>query len=69
MDAGAGDGLSAFGALTKLGPPGRVLFSDISQDRLDHAQAWLHPLAPMIVAISSKPPSTASVRYEANQSA
>jgi ubiquinone/menaquinone biosynthesis C-methylase UbiE len=39
LDAGAGDGLIAFGALAKLGPSGRVIFNDISQDLLDHAQA------------------------------
>jgi arsenite methyltransferase len=39
LDAGAGDGLIAFGALAKLGPAGRVIFNDISQDLLDHAQA------------------------------
>jgi ubiquinone/menaquinone biosynthesis C-methylase UbiE len=33
---GAGDGLIAFGALERLGPPGHVIFSDISQDLLDH---------------------------------
>ena len=36
LDVGAGDGLIAFGALERLGPPGRVIFSDISQDLLDH---------------------------------
>lgn len=39
LDAGAGDGLIAFGALAKLGPSGRVIFNDISQDLLDHAKA------------------------------
>jgi ubiquinone/menaquinone biosynthesis C-methylase UbiE len=39
LDVGAGDGLVAFGALGRLGPPGRVIFSDISQDLLDHARA------------------------------
>jgi arsenite methyltransferase len=36
LDVGAGDGLIAFGALERLGPPGRVICSDISQDLLDH---------------------------------
>jgi arsenite methyltransferase len=36
LDVGAGDGLIAFGALERLGPPGRVIFSDISQDLLHH---------------------------------
>jgi arsenite methyltransferase len=39
LDVGAGDGLIAFGALARLGPSGRVIFSDISQDLLDHCRA------------------------------
>ena len=35
---GTGDGLIAFGALNRLGPSGRVIFSDISQDLLDHCR-------------------------------
>src|SRR5215813_11425694 len=38
LDVGAGDGLIAFGALERLGPDGQVIFSDISQDLLDHCQ-------------------------------
>jgi len=38
LDVGCGDGLIAFGALDKV-KSGRVIFSDISQDLLDHAQA------------------------------
>src|ERR1700678_583470 len=38
LDVGAGDGLIAFGALERLGPLGRVIFSDISQDLLDHCR-------------------------------
>lgn len=38
LDAGAGDGLIAFGALEKF-PGCHVIFSDISQDLLDHAEA------------------------------
>jgi arsenite methyltransferase len=37
LDVGCGDGLLAFGAL-KSTNVGRVIFSDISQDLLDHAQ-------------------------------
>jgi ubiquinone/menaquinone biosynthesis C-methylase UbiE len=36
LDVGCGDGLIAFGALDRVGPAGRVIFSDISQDLLDH---------------------------------
>jgi arsenite methyltransferase len=39
LDVGTGDGLIAFGALDRLGPYGRVIFSDISQDLLDHCYA------------------------------
>jgi arsenite methyltransferase len=38
LDVGAGDGLIAFGAMERLGPAGRVIFSDISQDLLDHCR-------------------------------
>jgi arsenite methyltransferase len=39
LDVGCGDGLIAFGALDCVGEQGRVIFSDISQDLLDHCQA------------------------------
>ena len=39
LDVGTGDGLIAFGALEWLGPSGHVVFSDISQDLLDHCRA------------------------------
>ena len=39
LDVGTGDGLIAFGALQRLGPSGHVVFSDISQDLLDHCRA------------------------------
>jgi SAM-dependent methyltransferase len=38
LDVGVGDGLIAFGAADRLGPTGRVIFSDISQDLLDHCR-------------------------------
>jgi arsenite methyltransferase len=38
LDVGTGDGLIAFGALERLGPSGRVIFSDISQNLLDHCR-------------------------------
>lgn len=38
LDVGTGDGLIAFGALDRLGPSGGVIFSDISQDLLDHCR-------------------------------
>ena len=38
LDVGCGDGLIAFGALEKV-KTSRVIFSDISQDLLDHTQA------------------------------
>jgi arsenite methyltransferase len=39
LDVGTGDGLIAFGALDRLGTGGRVVFSDISADLLDHCRA------------------------------
>ena len=39
LDVGTGDGLIAFGALERLDPSGHVVFSDISQDLLDHCRA------------------------------
>jgi arsenite methyltransferase len=39
LDVGTGDGLIAFGALDRLGPDGRVIFSDISADLLEHCRA------------------------------
>lgn len=38
LDVGAGDGLVAFGALDLIGKNGRVIFSDISQDLLNHSR-------------------------------
>jgi ubiquinone/menaquinone biosynthesis C-methylase UbiE len=38
LDVGAGDGLVAFGALERVGDGG-VVFSDVSQDLLDHSRA------------------------------
>jgi arsenite methyltransferase len=39
LDVGCGDGLIAFGALEQVGEQGKVIFSDISQDLLDHCQS------------------------------
>jgi arsenite methyltransferase len=39
LDVGCGDGLIAFGALDRLGPAGRVIFSDLSEDLLYHCRA------------------------------
>lgn len=39
LDIGAGDGLVAFGAIERVGPGGRVVFSDISEDLIAHARA------------------------------
>lgn len=38
LDVGAGDGLVAFGALDRLDGSGHVIFSDVSQDLLDHCR-------------------------------
>lgn len=39
LDVGTGDGLIAFGALDRLAPSGRVIFSDVSTDLLEHCRA------------------------------
>jgi arsenite methyltransferase len=39
LDVGCGDGLIAFGALDRVGEEGLVIFSDISQDLLDHCRS------------------------------
>ena len=39
LDVGTGDGLIAFGALDRLGSSGRVIFSDVSPDLLEHCRA------------------------------
>src|SRR5689334_12460065 len=39
LDVGAGDGLIAFGALPLVGSSGKVIFSDISNDLLEHSRA------------------------------
>lgn len=38
LDVGTGDGLVAFGALEQVGEQGKVLFSDVSQDLLEHSR-------------------------------
>ena len=45
LDVGAGDGLIAFGALERIGPEGRVIFSDISEDLLEHCRTLADELA------------------------
>ena len=44
LDVGCGDGLIAFGALA-MNPTIRVIFSDISQDLLDHAASLAHQMS------------------------
>lgn len=39
LDIGAGDGLIGFGALERVGPSGRVIFSDISDPLLESARS------------------------------
>jgi len=38
LDVGCGTGLIGFGALDRLGPNGRVIFSDVSEDLLDECR-------------------------------
>lgn len=44
LDVGCGSGLIAFGALERIGEHGAVIFSDISQDLLDHCQLYAQEL-------------------------
>lgn len=44
LDVGCGDGLIGFGALPRVGPSGRVIFSDVSQDLLDHCARAIEAL-------------------------
>ena len=44
LDVGAGDGLIGFGALERVGDGGRVIFSDVSQDLLDHTRSLAEEL-------------------------
>lgn len=44
LDVGAGDGLIAFGALDLVGQDGRVVFSDISRNLLDHSRELAHEM-------------------------
>src|SRR5579863_6993974 len=39
LDVGCGDGLIAFGGLEIVGESGKVIFSDISQDLLEHSRS------------------------------
>src|SRR5688500_10839645 len=39
LDVGTGEGLIAFGALDRVGEQGSVIFSDLSQNLLDHDRA------------------------------
>jgi ubiquinone/menaquinone biosynthesis C-methylase UbiE len=44
LDIGCGDGLIAFGALQRVGEQGRVIFSDVSYDLLDHCRGLAEAL-------------------------
>jgi arsenite methyltransferase len=44
LDVGCGDGWIAFAALDRIGPGGRVVFADVSQDLLDHCRALAEKL-------------------------
>jgi arsenite methyltransferase len=45
LDVGTGTGLIAFGAIERVGPSGRVIFSDISGDCLEHCRSLVEELA------------------------
>jgi ubiquinone/menaquinone biosynthesis C-methylase UbiE len=52
LDVGTGDGLIAFGALDLVGEDGRVVFSDVSQDLLDHSRTLAEEAGVWIAASS-----------------
>ena len=45
LDVGTGTGLVAIGALERVGPKGRVIFSDISEDCLEHCSTFVESIA------------------------
>jgi arsenite methyltransferase len=45
LDVGAGDGLIGFGALDRVGPTGRVIFSDVSRSLLEHCRSLTAEMA------------------------
>jgi SAM-dependent methyltransferase len=45
LDVGTGDGLIGFGALERMGPTGRVIFSDVSRPLLDRCQSLAAEMA------------------------
>jgi arsenite methyltransferase len=44
LDVGCGDGWIAFAALDRVGPGGRVVFADVSQDLVDHCRTLAEQL-------------------------
>lgn len=44
LDVGTGDGLIAFGALARVGDHGRVVFSDVSRDLLNHDRSLVEEM-------------------------
>jgi ubiquinone/menaquinone biosynthesis C-methylase UbiE len=44
LDIGTGDGLISFGAIDRVGRQGKVIFSDISEDLLDHCRSLAEEL-------------------------
>ncbi len=48
LDVGCGSGLIAFGALERMGERGTVIFSDISQELLDHCRSHAQDLGVVV---------------------
>lgn len=44
LDVGCGDGWIAFAGLDRVGPGGRVVFADVSQDLVDHCRTLAEEL-------------------------
>ena len=50
LDVGCGDGLLAMGALEKVGPNGKVIFSDVSESCIEHCRQFATGNCEFIVA-------------------
>ncbi len=50
LDVGCGDGLLAMGALERVGPEGKVIFSDISESCIEHCKQFAPSNCDFVVA-------------------
>jgi arsenite methyltransferase len=50
LDVGCGDGLLAMGALDRVGPEGKIIFSDISESCIEHCKQFAPANSEFVVA-------------------